>query len=149
MSTDQVALTDAIVTAIETAVPSLPAHGTWKYVEPRELRADKHAHWLVVYPTRLIPEIISTESNYDNQFRFVVSWHANVFKGLESNVGDDVRAREALLEAQAIRLEIEEWGAGLPGAGPNDTAVLFQSDYGLERNGLWVAKHQIDVEIFE
>jgi hypothetical protein len=124
------------------------SYETWKYVEPRSLRSDVSKRWLCVYPTRINPEIISTQSSYSNLLRICVSWHYEVFSGLETNVGDQAAAEAALVSARTIRNRLETYGGGIPSL-PDVTGEMHETRFDIGANGMWVSKNWIDLELFE
>jgi len=141
-------IVDAVVADLQgTALAGL-VYETWKYVEPRALRADVCPEWLVVYPTRIQHEVMSTKSSYDDYTRLRVEWRSEVFSGLEQNIGDQQAAEAGLKVYSLIRARLETYGAGVPGLDANVTAELFESHFGIGTNGMWFGYVLMDVESF-
>ena len=144
---DETQIVDAIHADIEANV-SLGTHQSYLYVEPRALRPDVHPKVLIIHPSHILHEIISTVSNYENRNRFTISWRQADLYGMETNIGDRELARASLLVANEIRARLQTDGAGVPGL-ENTTAELFETKYRLDRNGFWSCDIVLQVSTFE
>lgn len=142
---DEVAIINAIATDLNTL--ALPQHTTWKYVEPRFLRVDQGKQ-LAIFAAGVDPEVVATQSSYENHHLINVVWAVPVFSNTESNIAPDAIASAALNEAKLIRERLESWGCELPG-NPQLSAVLRKARYEINEHGMfWQAVHTLAVEAF-
>lgn len=144
----EVEVVDAIHADIQANVTGLGQYQSYLYVEPRTLRPDIEPKVLLVHPSHIIHEVISTVSDYENRNRYSVAWREGDFYGMESNVGDRELAAAALVRANAIRQQLQTYGAGVPGL-LNTTAELFETKYRLDRNAMWSCEMTLQVSTFE
>lgn len=138
-------LIDSVVSDIETNVGPLPEHNTWRYVEPNGLRADL-GPWLAVYPQRIRPELISTDSNYQHDRVIVVRWTLEAFDAAALNRDAEQDAEAGLVAAEAILDRLETYGAGIPDH--TESGVLEESVFRLRQGPTWNAEFVLRIEEF-
>lgn len=131
---------DAIVADLE-ANAGLPAHRTWKYVEPTTMRADR-APWLAVWPVKShVNPLVSADHGSGDLFAIV--WATSALKAVEGEAS--VQAAHDLDTADAVVTRAESWltAAGVPGTG--HCAAVKQVTY-VVKDQMWQAVCLVEVE---
>jgi hypothetical protein len=138
-------ITNAVAADLET-LPLSP-HTLHKHAEPRSYRVDiKPA--LGVWPAKIVPEVITTTTDYYDRYQLAVMWAVNVFSAAESNYADEALVSAALVDIEKILARLRTYGAGVPGL-VNTTAVVAQVEFDPAEKGLaWECLFTLDVEVF-
>lgn len=128
-------LVDAYVARLESVV-TLPAHSTWKYLEPRFTRDDKGSQ-LAVFPTQSVETILATNSSYQVEQTIAVVWSVPTMPGVEGGGLEPALAATALATAEAILTELRTWGVVVPGSPVQNEAEVTTVKFGLAAGVRW------------
>ena len=140
-----VEITDAVAADLNGL--ALPAHKTWKYVEPGALRMDQGL-WLAVFPAVVDYGLIATESSYFNADMFTVWWAEPAFEVAEYNTRNEALAKAALDRAELIAERLESYAEGVPGTNQL-WAVPVRAELGIPTTDMsWRAAWTLKVEEF-
>lgn len=139
-------LVDAVADDVRQNI-ALPPHGLWLYAEARALGYDRHEWWLAVFPSAELHDLTTTTSQYYNRLALTVQWSTRAFDGADAAVGDQPRAKRALVLSDLIGERLRTYGDGIASL-TNVTAVVSQSKYDLAPGPCWRAEHTVMVEVF-
>jgi len=128
------ALCDLIVDDLEDAL-DLPAHETWRYVEPR-IAGPEQCPLLVVYAAKTVFELETTTADYTAAHELRIGWGVDATFGAETGLGDPEAAAAAMQVVEQVVERVRGYAAGLPGA--DDVVVtLVKAEYGIVGGVVW------------
>jgi hypothetical protein len=138
-------ITNAVAADLEGL--ALPEHSLHKHAEPRAYRVDiKPA--LGIWPAKIKAELITTASNYYDEYVLKVLWAANIFRSTETNDADEALVSANLPHIDLILSRLRTYGEGVPGL-VNTTAWVDTVDFDPAEKGMaWETIITLAVDVF-
>lgn len=133
----ETALVDAVIMDLEASV-ALPAHQSWRYLDPPYVAADRGA-LLAVYVRATDLSIISTIEDYEALTELHVTWFQPHTRGTETGgIGNQEAARSALDVSEAVITHLLGYGDAVPGIVTQSEGTVTEARYGLVEGGVWM-----------